>query len=609
VSQDLETLVKEGLVSLAEAKRIMSANRRVNGQAITNGRNDAKDSNSDSDSDSGSSGSESSNGSESSSDEEGAFFGGVSYHGKKLSVEQKRRMQENLQRHKKMVEDYERREQKRKINDLLVLFGPSGLDETTAALQLAKANGNESVAAERLLQTGRSKRGLKRKSETRMKTKLAANVVATPRRSTRTRAKVSPYNLSHSDLQKKAYSKLTNSPGKHRCKNSATPRIEKKEKPIHRLVAPPTKPKTVNAMKAVLKRADAAGERLQKRLGRVSHKATKKCELVSAGKIDLRPKFHNSAYLFPVGYKSKIEYISSKKPDVRCTHICEILADSKKGDAKPVFRITAMDRPSQPLEGKSATAPWKLVLNRINEGRAKRGLDPKKTAIAGPEYFGLNAPDVVARLESLPNAPKCVKYWSGKELLEAQRGLCRNGESYGRTIRERGYRVDRSRSSLPVQQPKNAKKKTLVGAKRAGDSNAETRKRTPAKRARRRRRQEETQIDLPAEHDTYQGYWSTVGRSQRLRNRRKRQGLSTEDLDDKSHNPLADKIDPITLDPIENPAISPRTGHVCGYYTWLMCIKRNGKCPFTQLRLQKSDLVRLTTTNIDFYREKIKGLI
>ena len=71
------------------------------------------------------------------------------------------------------------------------------------------------------------------------------------------------------------------------------------------------------------------------------------------------------------------------------------------------------------------------------------------------------------------------------------------------------------------------------------------------------------------EHEQYQGYWSTVGRSERLRNRRKMR----ESVDDwiylTRQTTLHGKIDKITLDPIENPHMSP-AGHVLGLQIWLM---------------------------------------
>ena len=99
-------------------------------------------------------------------------------------------------------------------------------------------------------------------------------------------------------------------------------------------------------------------------------------------------------------------------PSTHCRHTCEIVAPQnvgKKGsrewnNARPIFRITAEDREDEPLEGNSATAPWKKILERINVGRKKRKMPEKHTAIAGPEYFGLNSPDVVQAIEALPNA-------------------------------------------------------------------------------------------------------------------------------------------------------------------------------------------------------------
>ena len=94
-----------------------------------------------------------------------------------------------------------------------------------------------------------------------------------------------------------------------------------------------------------------------------------------------------------------------------------------------------------------------------------------------------------------------------------------------------------------------------------------------------------------------------------MRNRRKNAGESVDDLDlsDKTNNPLHGKIDKITLDPIENPHMSP-AGHVLGLQTWLMCIKRNKMCPFTKKILKKSDLIKLTMDNFRTYKSKIVGM-
>ncbi|KAI8618581.1 hypothetical protein BC830DRAFT_1108184 [Chytriomyces sp. MP71] len=68
-------------------------------------------------------------------------------------------------------------------------------------------------------------------------------------------------------------------------------------------------------------------------------------------------------------------------------------------------------------------------------------------------------------------------------------------------------------------------------------------------------------------------------------------------------NPLPGFIDPITLDPIVKPAISPY-GHVVGYDTWISCLN-NKLCPFTKKPLTRRDLVILTKENIDEYRHSM----
>lgn len=41
---------------------------------------------------------------------------------------------------------------------------------------------------------------------------------------------------------------------------------------------------------------------------------------------------------------------------------------------------------------------------------------PPKTAIAGPEYFGLTHPEVLAQIEALDQEGQCTAYWAGKEV-------------------------------------------------------------------------------------------------------------------------------------------------------------------------------------------------
>eukprot|EP00842_Homolaphlyctis_polyrhiza_P000577 jgi/Hompol1/151/HPOL_003934-RA len=75
-------------------------------------------------------------------------------------------------------------------------------------------------------------------------------------------------------------------------------------------------------------------------------------------------------------------------------------------------------------------------------------------------------------------------------------------------------------------------------------------------------------------------------------------------------NPLPGFIDPITLDPVVKPAISPY-GHVMSYDSWIRWIRclmsedRKNICPITKNPLSKRELVVLTHDNIELYRAKI----
>ncbi|KAJ1648063.1 hypothetical protein J3B02_003893 [Coemansia erecta] len=88
-------------------------------------------------------------------------------------------------------------------------------------------------------------------------------------------------------------------------------------------------------------------------------------------------------------------------------------------------------------------------------------------------------------------------------------------------------------------------------------------------------------------------------------------GVSDNEID--PNNPLPDLLDPITLEPVSKPAISPY-GHVMGYDSWVRCLmfppegSQRNICPLTKKPLSKRDLVVLTFDNIELYRDKIVNL-
>lgn len=95
--------------------------------------------------------------------------------------------------------------------------------------------------------------------------------------------------------------------------------------------------------------------------------------------------------------------------------------------------------------------------------------------------------------------------------------------------------------------------------------------------------------------------WSAVSRANRYRKRRAADGEESLVDDD---NPLPDHIDPITLEPVVCPAISPY-GHVMGMATWKAVLEESEQCPFTKQSLRVVQLKKLTRGNIDAYRDSI----
>ncbi|ORX83354.1 hypothetical protein BCR32DRAFT_267018 [Anaeromyces robustus] len=103
----------------------------------------------------------------------------------------------------------------------------------------------------------------------------------------------------------------------------------------------------------------------------------------------------------------------------------------------------------------------------------------------------------------------------------------------------------------------------------------------------------------PKDNDN-SGTYRSAGTTKRTRARYEKSGNVDE-------NPLPGFTDPITLEEVVKPAISPY-GHVMGYDSWVRCLNNpdcKNKCPITKKPLTKRELVILTFENIDQYRDKI----
>lgn len=272
-----------------------------------------------------------------------------------------------------------------------------------------------------------------------------------------------------------------------------------------------------------------------------------------------KPGWYNAGYIFPKGYEAMIEYKSIINPVAKASYHCTITEQS----GKPLFKVTSHEL-NETFSGKSPTACWKQVLDRINETLKENGQPVVKTQVAGPEYFGLNDPTIVDSIEQLDPKQLCQLYWKEKE------------------------NILKARELYEVLHPRNEKK-----PKKKRRTNSDTV----------RARQE---LDLNNEdsfRDSYTGVWSTIQRQERYLKRLENSGEKAHYIEDE--NPLPDYSDPITLQPIVVPAVSPY-GHVAGYYTWIQALKEtDGICPFTKLPLSVESLIKLNKRNYHIYKDYI----
>ncbi|GMH41344.1 hypothetical protein BSKO_09254 [Bryopsis sp. KO-2023] len=327
--------------------------------------------------------------------------------------------------------------------------------------------------------------------------------------------------------------------------------------------------------------------------GRVRQKAQKKVELVELGALKPADGWFNAGYIFPEGFKARTGFRSSVSLDSTCIHMCEIVGKGGAYYPNPTFVVTAYDRPDEPLIAKSCTGCWSAVLKRINSEitrRIKLGENlppPPKTAIAGPEYFGLIQADIVERIETLDPEQLCETYWCGKEDRKVAKANL-GSRSKGGAAKQNAKVGKITENSTSYMTTRKRERRNRMPAASASDDGRES------------------EGDDP-ELDYTRDKWSSLGRRERYKRRCANRGGEEEEDHENDDNPLQNFIDPITLEPVVGPAISPY-GHVMGMATWKAVLSDQRRCPFTKQPLSWEQCTMLTQTNIDKYHDRIVQL-
>ncbi len=148
-------------------------------------------------------------------------------------------------------------------------------------------------------------------------------------------------------------------------------------------------------------------------LGRIANRSkVKTVQLLSLGKLVFKQGWSNAGYIFPKDFEALIQYKFIADPSRKVPYRCQI----RERGGKPWFVITC-DELSESFEGKSPTACWKQILDRINLTLQELNQPLVRTQVAGPEYFGLNDPRIVEMIEELDPKKQCTEYWTEKEKI------------------------------------------------------------------------------------------------------------------------------------------------------------------------------------------------
>ena len=120
-----------------------------------------------------------------------------------------------------------------------------------------------------------------------------------------------------------------------------------------------------------------------------------------------RPRFHSERYIYPVGFESMRCFTSIINPREKVWYRSSI---HDNGGEDPLFRVE-IPNTSHVFEGNAPSKPWSDVMREVEAAKKRHHLPLNKTtAVSGPEYFGLSAPQVREMMAKLPGAEQCTRF-------------------------------------------------------------------------------------------------------------------------------------------------------------------------------------------------------
>jgi len=127
--------------------------------------------------------------------------------------------------------------------------------------------------------------------------------------------------------------------------------------------------------------------------------------VVNLGAIGPNHSFYSDKYIWPVGYTSIREYVSTLDP-LKKTNYTNTIAEK---DGKPWFTVTPEEDPTNSVSGRSASMVWTKIVERINVKKGKTE-GTTKIAVSGPDLFGFGIVEIAELISKLPGSNGCTGY-------------------------------------------------------------------------------------------------------------------------------------------------------------------------------------------------------